>query len=151
MSATGGVGDHHPGQWLPFWQRACADDRPGACAYLAARQSGHCAGGSGWACNETGILLETRPAAAADAGEADPRAAAAASFERGCALGFEPACRNLRRSAAAPGPFERGPPAPADWPLVLRGGKGPVADRSPAALLARACRQGWPDTCTPAG
>ena len=150
MSATGGVGDRHPGQWLPFWQAACAGDRPGACRYLAARLSGHCAAGSGWACNETGVLLRTRPAAAAAVGEPDPRAASAAWFEQGCALGFGPACRNLRRPPAAPGPFERAPPTLDDWPVVLRGGKGPVADRGPDALRARACRQGWPDTCDPA-
>ncbi len=151
MSATGGVGDRHPGQWLPFWQRACAEDRPGACRYLAARLSGHCAVGSGWACNETGVLLRTRSGAAAAVGESDPQAASAAWFEQGCALGFEPACRNLRRPPAAPGPLERAPPALDDWPVVLRGSKGPVADRDPAALRARACGQGWPGTCGPAG
>ncbi len=147
MSATGGAGDRHPGQWLPFWQEACADGRPGACRYLAARLSGHCAAGSGWACNEIGVLLLARPEAAAAAGETDPRAASAAWFDAGCALGFEPACANLGRPAGAPGPFERAPPTLDDWPVVLRGSKGPVADRAPAALLARACRQGWPDTC----
>ena len=148
MSATGGAGDRHPGQWLPFWRQACADDRPGACGYLAARQSGHCAAGSGWACNELGVLFLTRPGAAAAAGEPDPRTASAAWFEQGCALGYGPACDNaLRPAAAASGPFERAPPGPADWPVVLRGSKGPVADRTPAALLARACRQGWPGTC----
>ncbi len=147
MSATGGVGDHHPGQWLPFWQRACADDRPGACPYLAARLSGHCAAGSGWACNEIGVLLRTRPEVAAAAGEADPRAASAAWFDQGCALGFEPACGNVGRTPGVPGVLERAPPTPDDWPVVLRGSKGPVADRAPDALRARACRQGWPDTC----
>ena len=150
MSATGGVGDRHPGQWLPFWQAACADDRPGACRYLAARLSGHCAAGSGWACNEIGVLLRTRPEAAAAAGETDPRAASAAWFEQGCAIGFEPACANLGRNTGAPGRFERAPPALDDWPVVLRGSKGPVADRTPGALRALACRQGWPDTCGPA-
>ena len=150
LYATGGVGDRHPGQWLPFWQQACAEGRPDACRYLAARQSGHCASGSGWACNETGILLETRPAAVPPAELRSP-AGPAAWFERGCALGFEPACRNLRRPAAAPGAFERAPPTLEDYPIVLRGSKGPVADRTPAALYARACRQGWPDTCRPAG
>ena len=150
MSVTGGAGDRHPGQWLPFWQEACADGRPGACRYLAARLSGHCVAGSGWACNEIGVLLLARPEAAAAAGEANPRAASAAWFDAGCALGFEPACANLGRPAGAPGPLERAPPTLDDWPVVLRGSKGPVADRAPAALLARACRQGWPDTCGPA-
>ncbi len=150
MSATGGAGDRHPGQWLPFWQAACAADRPGACGYLAARLSGHCAAGSGWACNEIGVLLRTRPEAAEAAGEADPRAASAAWFDEGCALGFGPACGNLGPTAHETGPFERGPPTLADWPVVLRGSKGPVADRTPGALRALACRQGWPDTCGPA-
>src|SRR5262245_2071761 len=56
MSAAQGVGDRHPGQWLPFWQRACEDRRPGACEFLLKRQSTHCDSGSGWACNEAGIL-----------------------------------------------------------------------------------------------
>ena len=151
MSATGGAGDRHPGQWLPFWQAACADGRPGACRYLAARLSGHCAAGSGWACNETGVLLVARPAAAAAVGEPDPWAASAAWFEQGCALGFDPACANLGRSVGARGPLERAPPTLDDWPVVLRGGKGPVADLAPAALRALACRQGWPNTCDQAG
>ncbi len=56
MSAAQGVGDTHPGQWLPFWQQACAESRRGACHFLAARLSAHCDGGSGWACNEAGVL-----------------------------------------------------------------------------------------------
>lgn len=31
MSASGSLGDRHPGQWVPFWQQACAPGRPGAC------------------------------------------------------------------------------------------------------------------------
>ena len=27
LSATGAVGDNHPGQWLPFWRQACQDGR----------------------------------------------------------------------------------------------------------------------------
>ena len=57
MSAAQGVGDDHPGQWLPFWQQACQDERPYACRYLEDTQAGFCDRGSGWACNELGILL----------------------------------------------------------------------------------------------
>ena len=56
ISAAGGVGDRHPGQWVPSWQQACADDRPHACSFLLAKQSGLCNMGSGWARNEAGIL-----------------------------------------------------------------------------------------------
>ena len=46
------MGDRHPGQWLPFWQHACAAERPGACDYLAQRETELCDQGSDWACNE---------------------------------------------------------------------------------------------------
>ena len=149
MGAAGGVGDRHPGQWLPFWQQACADGRPHACRYLAAKQSGHCNSGSGWACNEAGILR----AALAESGEAGvdgPGAGAleaTLAFARGCELGFEPACGNLgalRDGAAA---FERAPPPVDDYPIVLRGSKGPIIDDDPAVLHARACSQGWTGAC----
>ena len=161
MSAAGGAGDRHPGQWLPFWQQACADERPHACNYLAAKQSGHCNSGSGWACNEAGILRAALPEAG-DAGigpegsregGADPRGAgageaeAALAFARGCELGFEPACGNLRALRDGADAFERAPPALDDHPIILRGSKGPVTGDDPAALHARACRQGWPDAC----
>jgi hypothetical protein len=126
MSATQGVGDRHPGQFLPFWDQACREGQPRACAYLANLRTIFCNAGSGWACNE------------------------AASFERGCRLGFVPACRNALRPASAPNEnrtFERAPPTLADYPIVLRGGKGPLTDRTPSTLIARACDQGWPDAC----
>ena len=147
MSAAGGAGDRHPGQWLPFWQEACGDERPHACSYLAAKQSGHCNSGSGWACNEAGILraLSEPGEAGADRPGVGEREATLA-FGRGCELGFEPACGNRRalRDGAA---FERAPPALDDYPIILRGSKGPITDRRPAALFALACRQGWPDAC----
>ena len=149
MSAAGGVGDRHPGQWLPFWQQACAEDRPHACSFLAAKQSGHCNSGSGWACNETGLLQ----AALLESGEvgADPvgvrQVEAGFAFERGCELGFEPACRNYRTILDGRGAFERAPPTVDDYPIVLRGSKGEITDRDPAALYARACRQGWLGAC----
>ena len=161
MSAAGGAGDRHPGQWLPFWQQACADERPHACRYLAAKQSGHCNSGSAWACNEAGILRAAAaeagigPGAAGEAGaaEAEAEVEAALAFARGCQLGFEPACDNLRAlaEAAAPAAFERAAPTLGDYPIILRGSKGPIADRDPAALQARACRQGWPGACESVG
>jgi hypothetical protein len=104
ISAAGGVGDDHPGQWLPFWKRACADGRPHACRYVTDVQAAFCIQGSKWACN----------AAASDA----------------------PAGAN---SAL---------PTLADYPIVLRGSKGPVRERTPAGLTALACRQGWAHACT---
>jgi len=69
------------------------------------------------------------------------------AFQRGCELGFEAACGNYRAMLAGGGSFERGPPSVADYRIVLRGSKGEIADREPAALYARACRQGWSGAC----
>jgi hypothetical protein len=101
MSATQGVGDRHPGQWLPFWERACQDGRARACRYVVQLHAIYCGAGSQWAC-------------AAD-GRADL--------------------------------FERVDPTLSDYPVLLRGSKGPIEDQTPSALYALACEQGWPHTC----
>ena len=75
MSATGYLGDRHPGQYLPFWQKACAADIRTSCQDLYFLQDTHCEDGSGWACNELGILLAER---------FDNPIRAAQSFERAC-------------------------------------------------------------------
>jgi hypothetical protein len=146
MSATQGVGDRHRGQWLPFWQAACRDGQPRACAYLANLESIFCGAGSGWACNEAAILREERtpPGRAQPASDIEQ---VAASFDRGCKLGFVAACRNAGRVSSDQRTFERAPPTLTDYAIVLRGSKGPITDRAPSALMARACEQGWPNTC----
>jgi hypothetical protein len=135
MSASGYLGDRHPGQWLPFWQQACAADARSACEDLYFLQDGYCEDGSGWACNELGILLTEHYG---------NRQRAGAEFQRACGLGFQAGCDN----AATPGDmFRRDPPTLPDYPFILRGSKGPVKDREPVSLLARACEQGWSGTC----
>ena len=54
MSFAQGVGDHHPGHRLPFWQTACDQNLRNGCGNLAAIESTLCSRGSGWACNEHG-------------------------------------------------------------------------------------------------
>jgi hypothetical protein len=105
MSAAGGVGDGHPGQWLPFWLQACAEGRPHACRYAANVQAGFCEQGSQWACTAAQL--------------------------------------------AGPPGSERPRPTLADYPIILRGSKGPIRDRTPAELVALACREGWTYACTP--
>ncbi len=104
MHAAQGVGDRHPGQWIPFWQQACEDDRRFACEYLAQLHANHCRAGSGWACQEL---------------------------------------RAVRSGGALGTTF---PPLD-ELPVLLRGSKAPISDRSPAALHARACDQGWTVAC----
>jgi len=114
MSAAQGVGDSHPGQWLPFWRQACKDERPYACPYLEDVLSSFCGRGSHWACNEDALLQ---------------------------------AQGGLDRTSTVESP----PPTLDDYPIILRGSKGPIVERTPAALYALACREGWPDTCGRAG
>jgi hypothetical protein len=146
MSAAQGVGDTHPGQWLPFWRYACAEGREYACPYLADVQLGFCNQGSGWACNEAGLLHLALSRSGEDLRRQDP-AGAAVPFRLGCDLGFDTACRNLGALTSTGGPFASAPPSPEDYPVILRGSKGPIRDRAPSALYALACHEGWRDAC----
>jgi hypothetical protein len=146
MSAVQGIGDAHPGQWLPFWRQACEQGRPYACPYLADLQGAFCDQGSGWACNEAGLLH----IALARSGEDLRRtslAGAAEPLRRGCDLGFPAACRNLTTLTVSGGELTSASPTLEDYPIILRGSKGKIREREPAALYALACYQGWPNTC----
>jgi hypothetical protein len=137
MSASGYLGDNHPGQWLPFWQKACAANTRSACEDLYFLEDGYCEDGSGWACNELGILLTDHYA---------NRRRAAMVFERACGLQFSAGCDNA--AALTQGDmFRRNAPTAADYRFILRGSKGPIPDREPEQLYALACMQGWPGTC----
>jgi hypothetical protein len=146
MSATQGVGDSHPGQWLPFWRHACEDGRAYACPYLADLETSFCDRGSGWACNEAGLLHIALSRSGEDLRRSDP-AGAAEPLRRGCELGFSAACRNLSTLTTGTGTFARAQPRLADLPVILRGSKGDIRERDPAALYALACREGWSDPC----
>lgn len=135
MSLTQGVGDTHRGQWVPFWQQACAEGRPYACRNLGHLVSNYCRARSGWACNEFGILLNPRRAPAF----------AQRAFRDACDLGFEPGCANLdQRTWDAP---RRQPPRVVDYPIVLQGSKGPMANLTPQELQQLACTQGFIGAC----
>jgi hypothetical protein len=146
MSVAQGVGDDHRGQWLPFWRQACADGRPYACPYLADLQVTFCDQGSGWACNEAGLLHIALSRSGEDQRRLDA-VGAAVPFEHGCRLGFTAACENLSAMVRGAGGFASAPPTLEDYPIVLRGSKGAITERNPSALYARACHEGWPDTC----
>jgi hypothetical protein len=146
LSATQALGDEHPGQWLPFWRNACQQGRAYACPYLADVEINFCNRRSGWACNEAGLLH----IALARSGEDLRRqnaAGAAVPLLRGCELGFRAACDNLRTLNSGGGTFAAANPGLQDYPIILRGSKGEIRERDPAALRALACRQGWADAC----
>ena len=141
MSASGYLGDRHPGQWTPFWEQACAADKRDACVNLYLLNDGYCTDGSAWACNEIGILLAERYADR-------PRAAqtAAAAFQRACALQFRAGCDNAAAISVGRA-LRHDAPTAADYRFILRGSKGPIDEVAPAELYARACGLGWPGTC----
>lgn len=138
LYGVGGVGDNHPGQYLPWWEEACEEGAERACDYLPVMQQNFCDRGSGWACNEFGIFRATYDG---------DRAGAAGEFERACALGFQEGCANLERTAAGFDDFLTAPPPVAELPIVLRGSKGEVTERDPAALRALGCERGWDELC----
>ena len=146
ISASGGLGDNHPGQWAPFWREACQAGRPYACPYLADLSLQYCDRGSGWGCNEAGLLH----VALARSGEDLRRsnlADAAAPFRKGCSVGFAAACRNLDELSRGGNAFSAPPPGLADYPVILQGSKGPLRETDAAALLPLACAQGWKAAC----
>jgi hypothetical protein len=138
MSAVHAVGDGHRGQSVPFWQQACVEDRPYGCLYLSQLETAYCGDGSGWACNELGVLKLRR--------ESD-RLGAEVALSRGCRLGFQTACTNVEEVRHGGGAVGSAPPTLVDYPIILRAGKAPITDLAPSALYARACDQGWADTC----
>lgn len=146
MSAVQGVGDDHPGQWLPFWRQACKDGRAYACPYLADLELTFCDRGSGWACNEAGLLHVVLAQSGEDLRRTDP-AGAANPFDQGCELGFKTACGNAVALRSGEDNFGSGPPRLDDFPIILRGSKGEVRERDASALYALACREGWKGTC----
>jgi hypothetical protein len=138
MSASGYLGDKHPGQWTPFWEQACAANTPDACLNLYFLQEGYCADGSAWACNEVGVLLVERY---------DNPAVAASAFSRACTLQFAAACENARTLTTG-GVLRRDVPTAADYRFILQGSKGPLKDVPAEELYARACELGWSSACS---
>ena len=136
LSAAQGVGDSHRGQHVMFWRQACAENLPNGCPHFGVLVSAFCNNGSGWACNEYGLLLqpELRPELAADA------------FRRACDLGSEAGCSNLDQDRTAQAARE--PPTLADYEVVVREGRRPLPPGlPPLEIYRRACAQGFADGC----
>jgi hypothetical protein len=138
VSAAGGVGDNHPGQYLPFWSQACEAGSNRGCEYLAFMEQVYCERGSVWACNELGITL---------ASKLGDSSSARGEFQRACAMGSSTACANVVNLTGGGGAFEREPPSVEDLPIVIRGSKGAVTETSPEALYALGCERGWTELC----
>ncbi len=136
MTAMGRTDGRHPGDSVPFWQQACADNRPNACARLLRIETSYCTDGSGWACNELGVHYTEGRLAAADA------AFARTYFSRACELRFQAGCVNLLGSATA-----RTAPRAFDLRLLVREGGQNLLELPEPDLYARACGHGWTFAC----
>ena len=147
IRAVHGVGDVHPAHRLPFWQQACKEDRRHACRTVVNLEVTACGRGSGWACNELGILVAER--AAGGRSELAERFPPQVSFRHACRLDFEAGCLN---AAIAPGTatLVHRPPSLGDYELLLEA-KALPRDPTPADLLEGACEQGWTDGCMSLG
>ncbi|MGE0862741.1 MAG: hypothetical protein AB7P34_02470 [Vicinamibacterales bacterium] len=137
MTAAGAADGMHKGDSLPFWQQACAANKPQACARLLRIEASYCTDNAGWACNELGGHYTEGTLV-----PADPERAFA-YFSRACEGRFQAGCVNLL-DAASPAHAN---PREFDLRLLLREG-GPNLMAMPAAdLYARACRHGWEFAC----
>ena len=137
MTATGHLGDRHPGQWTPYWEQACAADKRDACLNLYFLHDGYCEDGSAWSCNEIGIMLAERY---------DNRAVAAAAFDRACTLQFAAACDNAAADRECP---RVAPRRPDRRGLSVHPARQQGADRGSTARGAVRARLqlGWPSAC----
>ncbi len=146
LTFTDALSDNHPGQFVPFWQRACDAGKSFACPYLADVELGLCKQGSAWACNEAGLMHIALSRSGEDLRRVNP-AGAAVPFGRGCELSLQAACNNADVLAAGSNRFVTSAPTLYDYPILLRGSKGEIHGTNPSDLYSRACRQGWPGTC----
>lgn len=135
LSSLQGLGDTHRGQWVSFWQEACADNRPNGCRHFGVLASTYCDNGSGWACNAYGLLLEP---------DRRPELAAAA-FRRACDLGSSAGCANLDPDRVIDPVVAM--PTLADYAIVLRYPKRRQPQATPLETYQLACAQGFADGC----
>jgi hypothetical protein len=138
MTARGGADGMHRGDSLPFWEQACADNRPQACARLLRIESSYCGDNTGWACNELGRhYVEGRLAPA----NLD---LALRYFSRACEARFQAGCVNL----LDPSTPSRANPRAIDLRLLVREGGPNLLQLPEPELYARACRHGWSFACS---
>jgi hypothetical protein len=137
MSASGRADGRHVGDSVPFWQRACEEDRRRACDRLIDIEYSYCADNSGWACNELGRHLAEGRIADRDT------VLARAYFVRACEARFQPGCLNLLE----PDRLVGAPPRTLDLRLLVREGRATLIGMPEADLYERACEHEWRFAC----
>jgi hypothetical protein len=137
MTAIGRTDGRHPGDSLPFWVQACAENRPTACRRLLQLEGTYCGDNSGWACNELGRhYLEGRITES-------NHDLALGYFGRACELRFQPGCVNLLDQTT----LSAANPRVLDLRLLLREGGLNLMEMPEPALFARACEHQWTFAC----
>ncbi len=139
MTGVGATDGMHRGDALPFWEQACADDRPQACRRLVQLEASYCADNAGWACNELGRHHVEGRLVPVDLDRAFEY------FSRACETRFQAGCVNLLDPAVP----TRANPRALDLRLLVREGGPNLIDLAEPALYARACRHGWSFACDP--
>jgi hypothetical protein len=137
MTSVGAADGMHKGDSLPFWEQACAENRPQACQRLLRIEGSYCSDNAGWACNELGRHYLAGAIVPRDEGRA------LQYFSRACEGRFQAGCVNLL-DAATPA---RADPRPLDLRLLLREGGPNLLEMPEPQLYERACRHGWAFAC----
>jgi hypothetical protein len=137
MTALGRTDGRHTGDSLPFWQQACAEDRPTGCRRLLQLETMYCGDNSGWACNELGTLYAQGTLADRDTERA------LTYFSKACELRFQAGCLNL----LSRGTYTQAVPRPLDLRLLLREGGRNLIEMPEPELYARACEHDWTFAC----
>jgi hypothetical protein len=137
MTLRGGTDGMHRGDALPFWQQACAEERPQACQRLLNIEASYCRDNAGWACNEMGRHYREGRLVP------DDTERALAYFSRACEARFQPGCLNLLDDADV----VHADPRPFDLRLLVREGGPNLMKMGEPDLYARACRHGWEFAC----
>jgi Na+-translocating ferredoxin:NAD+ oxidoreductase RnfD subunit len=137
MTAVGRTDGMHPGDALPFWEQACAANRPHACERLLMIESSYCNDNAGWACNEVGRHYVEGRIVAPDLDRAFLH------FSRACEARFQAGCVNLLDPMAP----SRADPRPLDLRLLVREGGPNLLNAPESELYDRACRHGWSFAC----
>ncbi len=139
MAAAGATDGRHRGDSVPFWEQACAEERPQACARLIRIETNYCGDNAGWACNELGLHHRQGTVVPADPERALEH------FSQACELRFQAGCVNLLDRTS----LVRADPRALDLRLLIREAGPNLLDMPEPALYARACEHGWSFACRP--
>jgi Na+-translocating ferredoxin:NAD+ oxidoreductase RnfD subunit len=137
MSLAGVTDGPHRGDALPFWEQACAANRPRGCERLLMIETSYCNDNAGWACNEVGRHYVEGQIVHRDVERAF------IYFARACEARFQAGCVNLLE----PDTPARANPRVIDLRLLVREGGPNLLDAPESELYSRACRHGWTFAC----